>query len=218
MKKYNIKTSVLTIALALVAPLALLAQESGNTKENSAMIGKISKVDFERMNKEGADNVKAITPTSKKLSEEDQASFLELINAGNQQMLISQIAAQRATNPQVRELAQAEVEEQAGLASKLQEISIAKGIQLPNGVSNQTQEMLSRYDKLTGGQIDRYYIAESAVKGHEKLFKLISSIEAKAKDNNLQDLAAVVRPLVSTHLQVSKDVLSSLSGGTVGNK
>ncbi|MDJ1500892.1 DUF4142 domain-containing protein [Xanthocytophaga agilis] len=219
MKKSSIKTSILALAIALLAPLALVAQQSGNTKESSSMIGKTSKAEFERINKEGAEKVKAISPTSQKLSEEDQALFLEVANAGNQQMLISQIAAQRATNPQVKELAQAEVEEQAGLATKLKEIATAKGIQLPNGVSTQTEEMLSRYNKISGGEVDRYYIAESAVKGHEKLDKLMSSVESKAKDSNLKEVAAAAHPLVRTHLKVSKEVLNTLSGGgTVGNK
>lgn len=113
--------------------------------------------------------------------------------------MVSQLVVQRATNKQIRLLAQAEVEKQTHLASKLKEIANAKNVSLTIQIDTQTQQMLGKYEKLCGAQIDLYYIAESAIKEHEKLDKVMTNIKFKAQDSNLKTLAAAIHPMVSTY-------------------
>jgi putative membrane protein len=61
------------------------------------------------------------------------------------QLAISQAVLNKATNEQVRMLAQSEVEEQTNLSKKLTEIAQAKGITLPTDLDAQTQTLLGTY-------------------------------------------------------------------------
>jgi len=216
------KNKLFTFFAALLIPVALMAQQSsntqssGNTMEDATTVGGMSKTEFERINKEGAAKVASISATKGSLSSADKELMLEVAKGGMQQLAASQIAAKRASSAKIRQLAEAEVEEQTGLAAKLKEIATAKGVTLPTQPDPQTQAMLTRFEQLSGEELDRYYMAESGVKGHEKLDKVMSKVQAQAKDSNLKSLAAAAHPLVRTHLQVARTTLDSISA--TGNK
>jgi putative membrane protein len=126
------------------------------------------------------------------------------------QLEVSKIAQQMATNPEVRQLAQAEVEEQTGLSAKLKEIAQAKGVTLPETPDAETQAMVTKLQGMSGAELDRMYVMESGVKGHEKLNKVMSKVESSASDVSLKGIAKAAHPLVKTHLKVAEQISSKL--------
>ncbi|RYF67140.1 MAG: DUF4142 domain-containing protein [Cytophagaceae bacterium] len=197
------------MALLLTTEVAI-AQNSGM---DSDLIGRTSKVEFDRMNKEGAATVAAITPTSAKLSKADQDLMMQVAMGGMMQLETSKVAVQKSTNPQVREMAQAEVDEQTGLSAKLTEIATAKGVTLPTTPDAKTQDMVSKMQGMSGTELDRHYVQEHAVKGHELLDKTMSKVESKGQDANLMAVAKAAHPLVVTHLKVARELNSKLKSG-----
>lgn len=181
------------------------------------MVGKESKSEFDRMNKKGAADVAAIKPSSAKLSSADQALMMEVAKGGMMQLELGKIAVQKASNEEVRQLAQAEVEEQTGLSAKLKEIAQAKGITLPSAPDAETQTNLTKMQSMSGMSFDRTYVAESGVKGHEKLDAVMSKVKSSASDANLKSVAQAAHPLVKNHLKVSRDIMTKMSGGTMGS-
>lgn len=121
-----------SFALALSATgISVAQQNSGMTSTGTtAMVGKESKSAFDALNKKGAADVSAIKPTSAKLSSADQALMLEVAKGGMMQLETSKIAVQKAQNEEVRQIAQAEVDEQTTLSAKLKEIATAKSVTL----------------------------------------------------------------------------------------
>ena len=176
------------------------------------MVGRTSKMDFERMNKEGASMVSAITPSSAKLSKMDEDLMMQVAMGGMMQLETSRVALQKTTNPEVREMAQAEVEEQTGLSAKLKEIASAKGITLPSTPDAKTQAMVAKMQDMSGAAMDRHYIQEHAVKGHELLDRVMSKVESKGQDANLMAVAKAAHPLVKTHLKVARELNTKLRG------
>jgi putative membrane protein len=205
-------TVMLVVAILLAMPFMALAQQASTTQQTAAMIGGMSKAEFDRINTEGAQKVAAIKATSTALSEADKELMLQVAMGGMQQLEVSRLAVSKASSEQVRQLAQSEVEEQTGLSAKLKEIAKAKGVELPGKPDAQTQAMLTKLSALSGSELDTYYVAESGVKGHEKLDKVMSSVKSKAKDANLKSLAAAAHPLVQTHLKVSRAALATMKG------
>lgn len=175
-------------------------------------IGKISESEFERLNKEGAAAVAAVTPTKEPLSAADQKLMMEVAMGGMMQLEVSRVAAQKASTEDGRLMAEAEVEEQTGLSAKLKEIASAKGATLPAGPDAKTKQLLAKMQNLSGAEFDRTYLRESGVKGHEMLDKTMGRVESRAADPSLKALAAAAHPLVRTHLQVSRDELSGAGG------
>lgn len=220
------RRTVLAGALAVVATrvVGAVAQTGGSMSQGSmsgqsmsggmggdSMVGKYSEADFKRVNEQGAAAVAAVTPTSAPLSNADQKLMMEVAMGGMMQLEVSRVAVQKATEPDVRMLAQAEVAEQEGLSAKLKEIASAKNVALPAAPDAKTQRMIAKMQGMSGAEFDRAYVRESGVKGHELLDKTMSKVQQRAADPSLKALAAAAHPLVRTHLQVSREELAETS-------
>ena len=204
----------LGLLLALSAGSVSFAQEATSASAGSATFGTMSQEEFDRINKEGAAKVQAIKPTGTPLSTADQALMMKVAKGGMMQLEVSKLAAENVTDEQVRKLAQSEVEEQTGLSAKLKEIAEAKGITLPAAPDAQTQALLTKMKAMSGADLDRFYVQESGVKGHEQLDQVMSSVKSGAKDAGLKSLAAAAHPLVKTHLTVSRAMLAKMPAGS----
>lgn len=204
--------------------IALSTTSVSVTQQNSTMlgtgttnmVGKESKSGFDRMNKKGAADVAAIKPSSTKLSSADQVLMMEVAKGGMVQLELGKVAVEKASNEELRQLAQAEVDEQTGLSAKLKEIAQAKGITLPSAPDAETQTNIAKMQAMSGMSFDRAYVAESGVKGHEKLDAVMSKVKSNASDGNLKSVAQAAHPLVKTYLKVSREILSKMSGGSAG--
>jgi putative membrane protein len=215
------KTSMaLGIVLALAVANGSFAQQNSamTNSGTTGMVGTESKAEFDRLNKKGAADVAAIRPSSAKLSSADQSLMMEVAKGGMKQLEMSKVAVQKATNEAVRQLAQAEVQEQTGLSAKLKEIAQAKGVTLPSAPDAETQAAVSRLQAASGMAFDRMYVTESGVKGHEKLDTVMGKVESSAADANLKSVAQVAHPLVKNHLKVSRDIMTKLSNGSAGSR
>lgn len=198
----NISSNTATMSPTMMA--------SGDT------IGNMSLAEFERINAQGAATVAAITPTAAKLSRNDEKLMTEVAMGGSMQLEVSRAALSRVTSPEARLLAQAEVDEQTALSTKLREIATAKGVTLPAEPNAKAQSLIAKMEGRSGMELDTYYIKESGVKGHEKLEKTMNKVQTRAEDPELKALAAAALPLVQTHLQVSRDSLAKMSGTGTG--
>lgn len=208
----NIKSVALSLLLASgVISTSVAQQNSAQTSTGAAnKVGKESKAEFDRQNQKGAAAVGAVQATSAKLSSADQDLMMQVVKGGMMQLEVSKVAVQKATNPEVRQLAQAEVDEQTGLSAKLGEIASAKGITLPSAPDADTQAMVTKMQGMSGADFDNQHVSESGVKGHQKLDTVMSTVKSSAKDPGLLGVAKAAHPLVKTHLKVATQMLGAM--------
>lgn len=194
--------------MALLTTGITLAQQNSRPMDagSTAMVGKETKSEFDSQNQKGAAAVSAVTATPAKLSSADQNLMLEVAKGGMMQLEVSRLAVQKATSPEVRALAQAEVDEQTGLSAKLQEIASAKGVTLPTTPDADTQAMIAKLQGMSGAAFDKAYVQESGVKGHQKLDGVMAKVESNASDSNLKGIGKAAHPLVKIHLQVARQI------------
>ncbi len=197
------RTMFATMAALLLGSVALAQEE---TMDSLTKIGNMPVATFNTLNEKGNKMVAAIQPTKTPLSAADKKLFLQVAAGGQRQLAMSQAVLDKATNPQVKLLAQSQVEEQTGVAAKLKEIATAKGISLPEGPDAAAQALVTKAQNLEEGEVDAFYINESGVKGHELLQKTMVTVNGTAKDPALKKLAAATLPVIRTHLAVSKEV------------
>jgi putative membrane protein len=176
-------------------------------------VGKHDPAEWDKINKAAAEKVAAIKPTADPLSDADQKLMMEVAMGGMMQLTVSKLAVEKATDADVKLLAQAEVDEQTGLSAKLKEIATAKKVTLPADPDPKTQEMVTMLKGKTGAEFDRAYVEQSGVKGHQALNATMEKVESKAKDAALKALAAAALPLIKVHLAASRDEMSELGGG-----
>ncbi|MEA3212403.1 MAG: putative rane protein [Chthoniobacter sp.] len=198
MKRRNfITTATLATAGAVLGP-NLFAAHDGK-------IGKIDPAEWTKINMEAGEKVKAIKPGAEKLSDGDQNLMLEIAAGGMMQLELSKAALAKATSADVKAYAQAEVDEQTGLAAKLKEIAGAKGVTLPEAPDDKTKKAVEKLNAKSGADFDREYLQESGVDGHQALEKTMSKVESKAADATLKTVASTALPLIKTHLQAARD-------------
>src|SRR5687767_8903621 len=108
-----ITTSTLLAAVTSSTPSAWAAHDG--------KIGTILEAEWTKLNKEAVSKVSSIKPGSEKLSDADQKLLTEIAIGGMMQLELSKAAVAKVTSMEVKAYAQAEVEEQTGIAAKLQE-------------------------------------------------------------------------------------------------
>ena len=207
------KTSFLLAVTTLVFNAGIYAQS--DTTGNHGKVGNMTVADFTAANEKGGKMVAAITPTKTPLSAADQALFYKVMAGGQRQLGISQAVLDKVTDPEVRILVRSEVEEQTGLATKLQEIATTKGIQPPAAGPDSSVENITRQIQgMSGDALNAFYLEQGGIKGHELLLQTMTTVNATAKDEALKKMAMATLPLIRTHLSVSKAVKAKLGGGT----
>jgi putative membrane protein len=207
------------VSLGLFMALGTSTATVAQSRMDNNMVGKMSKTAFDQKNKAGASMVSAITPTSTKLSKADETLMMMVAKGGMMQLETSRIAAQKASNMEVREFAQAEVEEQTGLSNKLKEIASAKGVTLPASPDADLQAMLTKMEGMSGTELDRHYMEQHAIKGHEVLDNTMQTVKSQATDGNLKAVAKAAHPLVKTHLKVAREMQNKMmKNSTAGSR
>ncbi|GAA4398133.1 hypothetical protein GCM10023187_08410 [Nibrella viscosa] len=199
--------------LLVTAGVSVAQQINTRNSRNSATttIGVMSREEFRRLNERGAAQIASVNPTRARLSQADQDLMMQVAIGSMMQLEISRLAVRKASTEAVRQLAQAEVEEQAGLLAKLKELARAKGSTLPAKPDAQIRSMISRINGMSGAAFDQMYMQESGVKGHENLDRIMAKVESNASDESLKNLAEAAHPLVKTHLQVARETLGQKS-------
>lgn len=205
------KRTAILFSLGLFLSCASIAQNTSTSNDmTTGNIGKMSVATFNNLNAKGGAAVKAIKPTKTQLSNEDNALLMQVAMGGQKQLAISQAALNKVTSPQAKLLSSSEAEEQNTVAAKLHEIADAKGITLPSTPDTSAQSILSRMEGMSGSDLDAFYVRESGVKGHEELQRTMTTVNSSAKDPALKAMAAATLPVIRTHLQVSREVSSSM--------
>lgn len=191
--------------IPLATTLAFLAFLSPLAHAQEAYAGKMSATEFMKVNAAAGEKIKAIKPSSTALSEADQSLLNEIVKGGTKQLVASEAAVAMATSSDVKVIAQAEVEEQKGLAAKLKEIAEAKKATLPEDAADKAEADLKGLKEKKGDDFDKEYLRITGVEGHEALNKVMTKVEKEAKDENLKEIAKIALPLIKVHLNAARE-------------
>jgi putative membrane protein len=171
--------------------------------------GKLDASEFKKINAEAGAKVKALEPDDTKLSDTDKALAAEIASGGLIQLKASELALETTKSPDIKLIAEGEVEEQKGLGAKLKEFAGKKGIKLSEELSEDGKKLIAEI-KDSGEKFDRAYLEKIGVTGHEKLKKTMTKVKEQAGDALLKALAETALPLIEVHLTVSKDEVATL--------
>lgn len=189
-----------------LAAAALVVPQMANAA--AGMVGKVSVEELEKATKAGGAKVQALEATPAPLSKADEKLMLEVAAGGMMQLQASEVALKKATSPDVKALAKAEVEEQTVLSAKLKEVANVKGVTLPKELPEKEQKQVAKLEAMEGAEFDKAYLKQSGVAGHKMLQKTMTQVEAKAQDPTLKALAATTLPVIKMHLEAAEGELS----------
>jgi putative membrane protein len=133
-----------------------------------------------------------------KLDWSDRHFVSKVLDSGQDQLQLAQLAAERASNSDVRAFAQRIVDDHAKENSDLTSLANAKNVKVDNDADK--TRAYRRLSKATAGEFDREFLSH-IIDEHEKAVKNLEKASTNAKDTAVRDFA-------SKHLTEERDHLA----------
>jgi len=172
------------IAMALAAGLTF-AQTSAQKDRSTARTA-------------GESNRMMITANDKKFATEAALGNMTEVKLG-------QMAADKATKPEVKEFGQRMVTDHTKANDDLKSVASAQKIDLPTSLDAKHQAVVDRLSKLSGAEFDRAYVKDM-VRDHDADVKAFQHQSQYGQDSALRDYAARTLPTLQDHQKQIHDI------------
>jgi putative membrane protein len=148
------------------------------------------------------------------------------MNAADQRMLktfainnmaeieAGRMAQSKTQSEQVRTFAQRMIDDHTKALDDVRQLAQTKGVALPTDLDAANKRKAARLAALSGEAFDRAYMAQAGVADHKKNHSLLQQAQSRAKDPDLQALAARTLPVVDQHLNSAQDLHKHTARGS----
>ena len=155
-----------------------------------------------------------------KLAEKDRNMFVNMLQEDLAEVEASKVAAQKATNPEVKKFAQHMVDQHGKMVEEGKQLAQKKGLEAPKATDKKAQEELKALQAKSGAEFDRDYI-RLMLDAHHDATGRAERIAKEGQDPDLKAHAAKGAPLIKEHLAQARklrDALGASAGGTARKK
>ena len=130
-----------------------------------------------------------------------EANFIvKAAQGGMAEVEAGELAANKATNSEVRKFALMMVKDHGAANQKLAALAKSEGIPWPETYGEAHRSQLKALQAVNGPRFDQAYMAQM-VKAHEETVQLLKSEIATGQDPEIRDHAAAMLPTVEMHLR-----------------
>jgi putative membrane protein len=196
MKSSNRIAMAATLTGLLALAPALLAQSTGTTS------GSMSKTTTKTT------KTTATTSTSK-LSASDSKFIKEAAVGGMEEVQLGQLAAQKATDPDVKNFGQKMVDDHSKANDQLKQLASQKGVTVASTLPPSKQKDVDQLSKLSGAAFDKKYVS-MMVQDHKKDVAEFKKESTKAKDTDVKSFASTTLPTLQDHLKMIEDISAKM--------
>ena len=153
------------------------------------------------------------SPTSKAsknddLTRSDRTFMTKAVQGGLAEVELGRIAAQKATDPQVKQFAQRMVDDHGKANDRLKQVASSKNVTLPGDLPSDAKREEDKLNKLSGAQFDKEYM-NHMLSDHKKDVSLFRSESKSAKDPDVKQFASETLPTLEQHLQMAQSIAKS---------
>lgn len=147
------------------------------------------------------------TPTQNtQVNEVDRQFFIDAGQAGLGNIALGQLALQRSTNPQVKQFATAEIQEQTQVKNDLTRIGSRLGVTPPTTPAPKFQASLARLSQLEGDRFEQAYMDEGGVNAHLENAALFQRQAALGQNPDLVAVANRGLPTIRRHFSTASAI------------
>ncbi len=161
------------------------------------------------------DNNDGVVGTSGEGAPRGVQRFVHDVVAGNTaEIELSRMAAEKATNPEVKQFAQTMVREHTAAGNELKQVLSQHNMQVQEMLDEKHRDLSEELSRLSGPEFDHEYMA-AMVDDHEAMENLLEG-RANEKPNNqplenaVNQWAAKTLPSVKQHLQMAEQLENRL--------
>lgn len=147
--------------------------------------------------------------TSSKMSSSDTKFMKEAAMGGMEEVELGKLAAQKATDADVKSFGQKMVDDHSKANDQLQQLATQKGVTLPTGMSASQKNDMAKLEKLSGAAFDKTYVS-MMVKDHKMDVAEFKKESTSAKDSDLKSWAGTTLPTLQDHLKMVQDISSKM--------
>jgi putative membrane protein len=204
----------LPLVVALGMSVGVVAAQTGVIDTGSSMTGGRAAPAAQP----GTGTRNAETRKDDKLARADRKFIQEAAEHGMFEVQIAQLAASKATNPDVKTLANTLVNDHTNANNELVQLANSKKVELPAAPPRGKRKDVEQLGKLTGVEFDRRFVREVGIKDHEKDIKKFEKASEKAKDAELKAWVNKTLPRLREHLAQAQKLPISGDAAAMGNK
>ncbi len=145
------------------------------------------------------------TQSTGNLAKADMKFLRDVGKDNNFEIQASQLAAQKASNPEVKDFAQKLVNDHTQLSNDLSGLAQNKGVTLSSSLEKRDQKELNTLNKYSGKKFDREYMKQM-VRDHKEDIKDFQKEAKTGKDSDLQNFASNHISALQGHLSMAQDL------------
>jgi putative membrane protein len=138
----------------------------------------------------------------------DQHFIKEAADGGMAEVELGQLAADKASNPQVKEFAQRMVKDHSQANDQLKQIAMQKGVTLPSSPSAKYEMTKKKLSKMSGDAFDQAYM-QDMLKDHKADIATFEKESTSGKDPDVKQFASQTLPTLKDHLKQAESVSST---------
>jgi putative membrane protein len=139
-----------------------------------------------------------------KLARADRKFIEHAAEGGMFEVQVSQLAASKATDPQVKSFAGMLVDQHTAANNELVKIANAKGVELPAAPRHSMRRDIDKLGKRKGADFDEHFVREVGIKDHEKNIKMFEKASKDVKDADLKAFVDKTLPALREHLAAAQ--------------
>jgi len=149
------------------------------------------------------------TTTTSKLSASDTKFIKEAAVGGMEEVTLGQLAAQKATDPDVKNFGQKMVDDHSKANDQLKQLASQKGVTVASTLPPSKQKDVDKLNKLSGAAFDKTYVS-MMVQDHKKDVAEFQKESKHAKDTDVKGFAANTLPTLQDHLKMIQDISAKM--------
>jgi putative membrane protein len=132
---------------------------------------------------------------------------------GMAEVALGRLAADKATNPDVKQFGQRMVDDHSKANEELTSLASSKGIQPAASADPKHQALMDRLGKLSGAEFDKAYM-EAMVQDHDHDVSAFRTYSERGADPEVKAWAAKTLPTLEEHQQLAKQTAAKVGAGT----
>lgn len=145
--------------------------------------------------------------SSDKLSWGDKRFVNKAADGGADEIALAKLAADKATNPEVKSFAQKLVDDHQMVATELDSLASQKNVKIDKDSDH--DRAYKRLSKKTGAEFDQEFV-EHMIDEHEKAVKMFDKAAKDAKDADIRSFASKHVEHLRDHLKTAEDLRQTI--------
>jgi len=141
----------------------------------------------------------------------DSKFVMDAAKGGLMEVEMGRMAADHATDPEVKQFAQRMVTDHTKANDELKTVASQKGITLPTSIDASDKAKMDKMSKMSGEAFDKAYM-DDMVKDHKKDVAEFRKEANGGKDADIKGFASKTLPTLEEHLKMAQDTHAKVAG------